>query len=116
MTKGDRHVYSYDNLPKFFGAAGFADSTALRRRVLPTPAHETLLHLAPEFFDSGRFGAYKYTSVHFAHPEAPVPETETPLEELIALAAEKRVAGEKWQAVADEVKRHVFCQRLTLVR
>ena len=34
-----------------------------------------------------------------------MPDPETPLEELIALAAEKRVAGEKWQAVADAVKR-----------
>ncbi len=32
-------------------------------------------------------------------------DPEIPLEELIALAAEKRVAGEKWQAVADAVKR-----------
>ncbi len=34
-----------------------------------------------------------------------MPEPETPLEELIALAAEMRVAGEKWQTVASAVKR-----------
>ena len=32
-------------------------------------------------------------------------DPEIPLEDLVALAAEKRVAGEKWQAVADAVKR-----------